>query len=268
MTDEEMAERLRSKGWGCESPATYRIDFDESFRKLWAKVQDYTLISMERAWGVYSGIRYLLQRNIEGDLVECGVWKGGTCMLMAHTLLAAGARPRQLWLYDTFKGMPSPGKEDRIASTGEALSKRCPEGWWAAGEELVRSNLAKTGYPSELLEFVPGDVCQTLREKRPKKIALLRLDTDWYASTKAELEFLYPSLVSGGFLIIDDFGHFQGVQQAVEEFFTDPGTAPYFHRSDYTGRIGIKESPSKQERWRKRNRRVRKSLLGRTGSSK
>jgi len=240
--DEETAAILRSRGWGCESPATHRIDIEDSFKEIWKEAAPHTMISMERGYAVYSGIRHIVRRGIPGDFVECGVWQGGTCMLMALSLMQLGAQERNIWMYDTYSGMTVPGDEDKIASSGQAVSERWEEGWWAAGTELVRSNLAKTGYPMDRFRIIAGDVCMTLDEHIPEKTALLRLDTDWYASTKKELEVLYPVLEKGGVLIIDDYGHFSGARQAVDEYFQNDRDAPLFQRSDYTGRMALKEN--------------------------
>ncbi len=240
--EEQQAQVLRQKGWGCESPATWRLDIrrDASFQRIWSQASSYTMISQERAYTLYTGLRYILDRQIPGDLAECGVWQGGSCLIMALTLMEYGASFRTIWMYDTYEGMTPPGDEDRIEATGEALAKRWKKGWWAAGMEQVRGNLDGCGYPLEAFKMVKGDVCQTLDKERPESLALLRLDTDWYASTKKELEVLYPLLVRGGILIIDDYGHFKGARQAVDEYFHDPLTRPFFQRSDYTGRCALK----------------------------
>ncbi len=242
VSDLEKAEALRKKGWGCESPATWRIDIhkDADFQRIWDCASCCTMISKERAYALYMALRYILDRQIPGDLAECGVWQGGSCMIMALTLLTRGGPLRDIWMYDTYEGMTMPGQEDRIEATGQAAAQRWKEGWWAAGMELVRENLKGCGYPMEHFKLVKGDVCRTLDEQRPGSLALLRLDTDWYASTKKELEVLYPVLSRAGVLIIDDYGHFSGARQAVDEYFHDPLTRPFFQRSDYTGRCAVK----------------------------
>jgi len=247
-SDQDMADFLKSRGWGCESPSTYHIDLEDAFLRIWDVISPYTLISMERGYALYTGIRHLLARRIPGDLVECGVWQGGSCMLMAMTLLAEKAPPRPIWLFDTYSGMTEPGEEDRIAVSGQAVSERWHPGWWAAGTEVVKKNLSLTGYPMEMFRMVEGDVCKTLDHHSPADCALLRLDTDWYASTKKELEVLYPHLNRGGLLIIDDYGHFSGARQAVDEYFKDDPEKPLFHRNDYTGRTAVKESVSLKAR--------------------
>lgn len=92
-----------------------------------------------------------------------------------------------------------------------------------------------------MLEFVIGPVEETLITKVPERIALLRLDTDWYESTRAELEYLYPRLVVGGVLIVDDYGHWKGARKAVDEYFAALGNdAPLLNRLDYTGRMAVR----------------------------
>lgn len=106
--------------------------------------------------------------------------------------------------------------------------------------EEVRSNLLGTGYPAERVTFVKGRVEDTLPRVLPGPIALLRLDTAYYESTKRELEQLYPLLVLGGVLIIDDYGHWKGARRAVDEYFAASGLRPFLHRIDYTGRLVLK----------------------------
>lgn len=235
--------RLEAEGYGVIPNDQYLIDLEDEFREIWDQVSPFTMTSPERGYGLYQAVKHLEERALEGDLVECGVWKGGSCMLMMRTLAALGRR-RRIWLYDTFTGMPEPGDEDTIAWNGRSVREK----WetdalasWAVGVEQVKQNLSAVFYPEEELRFVPGDVAETLERELPDRIALLRLDTDWYASTKLELELLYPRLVSGGVLIIDDYGHFEGARQAVDEYFSRPDTAPILlNRLDYTGRIGLK----------------------------
>ena len=253
--DESSARRLlEERGYGVIPPEQYLSDLEDSFFRIWKRVKPYTMTSPERGYALYRGVRHLVEEKIPGALAECGVWKGGSCMLMALALSEAEDQGRSLYLYDTFQGMTPPGKEDRIAWNGASLQERwlrdsrggsTPFADWAVGMEEVRENLAKTDYPREKFCLVPGPVEETLEGKMshlPESLALLRLDTDWYASTKVELEVLYPRLVPGGILIIDDYGHFQGARTAVDEYFSGlpAGEAPLLHRIDYTGRGGIK----------------------------
>ena len=97
-----------------------------------------------------------------------------------------------------------------------------------------------TGYDFSKMNFVKGDIMETLKTTKPKSIAILRLDTDWYNTTKFELVELYPLLSENGILIIDDYGHWQGARQAVDEYFTENKIHIFLNRVDYTCRLGIK----------------------------
>ena len=247
MTEKEAAEALRSKGYGVVPPDQYLIDMEPEFKAVWESVRAYTMTSAERAYGLYKAVEYCVKAGIKGDFVECGVWKGGSCMLMALALKEFNGASRKLWLYDTFSGMTEPTPEDVIAWNSRPVSEKWEEdrkgiknnfGSWAVGLPEVQRNLESTGYDPSLVEYVVGDVAVTLDEQAPEKIALLRLDTDWYESTRKELESMYPRLASGGILIIDDYGHFKGARKAVDEYFA--GTPVYFSRLDYTGRILVK----------------------------
>lgn len=264
MTDQEIrqaAEELRRQGWGVIPPAQFRPDLerDADFSRAWAQAEPYTMTSPERGWALWEAVRYVQERQLPGVWVECGVWRGGSSLLaaLAHRCFAPGAvargsggnPDRDYYLYDTFTGMTEPGEEDRIAWTGEAVRSRWARtpGWWAADQASVARLMEETGQiPPEHLRIIPGDVLETLEaaENLPDRIAVLRLDTDWYASTKRELEILYPRLVPGGVLIIDDYGHFEGARQAVDEYFDTSRSGapprPALFRADYTGRAGVK----------------------------
>ena len=166
-------------------------------------------------------------------------------MAVALALLARGQSHRHLYLYDTFEGMSEPTEADR-SHTGESAQAQLArtargEGVWCeAGLEDVQANLAATGYPAERIHFVRGKVEDTIPGTVPEKIALLRLDTDWYESTRHELQHLYPRLSRFGPLIIDDYGHWQGARRAVDEYFAGRGPDHYLHRVDYTARMLIK----------------------------
>jgi len=208
------------------------------------------MTSAERQWALINAVRHVVRAQVPGDIVECGVWRGGAAMAAALTLLDAGSSDRKIWLYDTFAGMTAPGADDVRAADGVAARRtwtrhRRVDGgndWCRAPLADVRSNMAATGYPETGLRFVQGPVEQTLLESAnlPDSIALLRLDTDWYESTRTELEILYPRLSIGGVLIIDDYGHWQGARKAVDEFFAARAEVILLNRIDDTGRIGIR----------------------------
>lgn len=171
-------------------------------------------------------------RNIPGDVVECGVWKGAN-IILARKLLP----DRVCWLFDTFTGMTLPAEID-VSQGGRVASERyqatLDKGWCRASLGDVRLNLADAGVlDDDRLRFIVGDVTETLQSPAciPEQIALLRLDTDWYASTKIELDVLYPRLSPGGILIVDDYGHWLGARKAVDEYF---GGAVEMQWIDYT----------------------------------
>jgi len=239
------AKMLSDAGWGVKPPGQFLDDMDADFLKHWDEVKEFTLISPERGWALAEALRYVCRSGIPGDIAECGVWKGGACLLASLVLMEEEGQDseRHIWLYDTFTGMVAPGEEDKIASSGEALSERNPEGWWASPLDEVKNNLKKSNLGQEKYRFVEGPVELTLESEVPERLAVLRLDTDWYESTMKELEVLYPRLSPGGILIIDDYGHFTGARKAVDEYFRRIGETVLLHRSDYTGRVLVKKHP-------------------------
>ncbi len=222
-------------------------DFDASAIATIRRVQPYTMTSPERLFALIQAVRYVSKAGVPGDIVECGVWKGGSMMAAALTLLECHDRSRNLYLFDTFDGMTRP--TDRDASidgiTAQALlqssSKSDPASvWCCAALEEVTSAMRGTGYEVERLHFVKGPVEETVPDRSPAHIAILRLDTDWYESTMHELKHLFPRLSQGGVLLIDDYGHWQGCRAAVDEYFADNKMSILLNRVDYTGRLAVK----------------------------
>ena len=217
-------------------------------RSIIDRIRPFTMTSDERIWSLLQSTRYITERPVSGDIVECGVWRGGSMMAAALQLLELGAEDRHIWLYDTYEGMTPPTPEDKEAATGvtaEHLLSTTEVGdgdnvWCVADERDVSTNLTSTGYPADRLHFIKGDVAQTLTHTKPESIALLRLDTDWYASTKAELEFLYSRLAPCGVCILDDYGHWEGARKAVDEYFASHPPRPLMMPIDYSGRIFMK----------------------------
>lgn len=217
-------------------------DIDEpDFLAALAHCRPATMTSKERLYALYGAVRYVVDAGIAGAFVECGVWKGGSVMMMALTLRHLGITDRDIYLFDTFTGQPAPSKED-IDFAGVSVAAMNEQGmvWPRSPAEEVRANLATTGYPMERFHLVPGDVRQTIPGAAPERIALLRLDTDWYESTAHELKNLFPRLAPRGPLIIDDYGHFRGSRQAVDEFLARQPTRYFLQRIDYTARLLIK----------------------------
>ncbi len=218
------------------------------FYDLYLECKPYTMTSIERMYALYKGVEYVVKNNIEGDFVECGVWKGGSSMLIAKTLLKFGVNDRSIWMYDTYEGMSEPTENDKdIQGTKaeELLNKESKEVsgsiWCYSGLDEVKSNLSATKYPMDKINFIKGKVEDTIPHSIPDKvISLLRLDTDWYESTRHELIHLYPKLIHKGVIIIDDYGHWQGAKKAVDEYMKANNQCLLLQHIDYTGRIAVK----------------------------
>jgi hypothetical protein len=224
------------------------VEHEPGFAPIMELARPYTMTSVERMFAMHQAVRYLEDAKIEGAIVECGVWRGGSIMIAIATLNLLKSRNREIFLFDTFEGLPKPDPVldvdiwDNKGHDGWILEARSAESsnWAYASLDDVRSNVLGLGYPERLIHFVKGMVERTIPEQSPDKIALLRLDTDWHSSTKHVLENLFPALVPGGVLIMDDYGHFMGARKAADDYFNDRGIRMLLNRTDYSGRIGIK----------------------------
>lgn len=196
--------------------------YDEAARQVLQRVSPRTMTDHAKLFGLVEATRYLVRNGIDGDVVECGVWRGGSMQAVALTLQELDASDRDLHLFDTFEGMPPPSDKDRRGDTTaqELLSGHDKDHrvWAVAGRDDVEEAMREVGYPSEHVHFHQGMVEDTVPGRAPDRIALLRLDTDWYESTLHELEHLYPRLVPGGVLILDDYGDWEGARQATDEY--------------------------------------------------
>jgi hypothetical protein len=205
------------------------------FLRDYAAISPFSMVDHGGGYAVWEAVNYVVDRQIEGAFVECGVWRGGMSMLMARRLAALADAPRQQYLYDTFEGMSEPGDIDRdkhgaAAAERLAASSREDESdsvWAFASQGAVTRNFIQCGIPLDNVKMIKGKVEDTIPGTIPEKIAILRLDTDWYESTKHELEHLYPRLMQGGVLLIDDYGFWQGCRKAVDEFFGGKVPRPY-----------------------------------------
>lgn len=215
-------------------------------------VNTRTMTGKQRLANLLEAVLYLNGNSVPGDFVECGVWRGGSVMAMALKSQATGNCNRKIWLFDTFQGMTEPNESDILLSTnvpakelinleGRVDMRKDPyqEGVLAyASRRDVEEGIKSLSYPADNFIFVEGDVRSTLNEVEiPKQIALLRLDTDFYDSTLITLEKLWPNLVIGGVLIIDDYDSWGGSRKAVDEYFKD---YPQFLMRMDTGRIVVK----------------------------
>jgi len=219
---------------------------DHEFKHIFLKYRNYTMTNLHRMYALYKSVKYIAKAGIPGDIVECGVWRGGSAMLVAHTLLEMGDTSRDLYLYDTYSGMSEPSLLDHLVSDKDNLAldewknnKGEDYNKWAYSSlDEVRSNMLSTGYPIEKIKFVEGKVEDTIPAVKPDQISLLRLDTDWYESTRHELNHLYPLLVKKGILILDDYGYWAGSKKAVDEYFANRPVL--LSRIDSNGRIVVK----------------------------
>jgi O-methyltransferase len=222
-------------------------DFDDSFLPIMSKCLPFTMTSEERLYAFSKAIEYITNAKVEGDIVECGVWKGGSSMCAMLSLINNKDTSRMFYLYDTYEGMSEPTEMDADHSGKDAktllnqsIKTKDDVMWCYAPIDDVKSNIESTNYPKNLVHFVKGKVEDTIPQTIPDKIAILRLDTDWYESTYHELKHLFPRLVKGGVIIIDDYGHWKGAREAVDQYFNENGIHILLNRIDYTGRIGIK----------------------------
>lgn len=221
---------------------------ENEFWKIYELCSLYTMTSLERMYALYKAVYYILENDIEGDFIECGVWKGGCAMLMAKLLEIHNIKNRKIILYDTYEGMSEPTEKDKDFSgktAAELLQASSIEDqasvWCYSSFEEVKNNINLTGFDVERFHMIKGKVEDTIPANLPtSKIALLRLDTDWYESTLHELVHLYPLLNHHGILIIDDYGHWEGCRRAVTEYIKDNNINLLLNRIDNTGRIAIK----------------------------
>jgi Macrocin-O-methyltransferase (TylF) len=222
-------------------------NLEPEFLALYEQCREYTMTSWERLYALYKSVRYIVENSIAGDLVECGVWRGGSMKLVAHVLYSLGDTNRTLFLYDTFEGMTEPDPAlDKDFSGNPATNdwhevQRRGVKWAYAPVQEVEEVLAKSRYPSEKIKFVKGPVEETIPATIPASIALLRLDTDWHSSTKHEMEHLYPRVSPQGIVILDDYGHYQGARRAVDDYLSKLDKKPLLQRVDYSCFLLVKQ---------------------------
>ena len=224
------------------------VDMDKDFFPVYEKCKLYTMTSLERMYALYKAVKYVVEQKIEGDFVECGVWKGGSAMLIAATLVQLKCFDKKIYLYDTFEGMSSPSEKDKsyAGKTAKKLLKNSKNNkeesniWCFCTLEHVKQNFSTINYPNANVFYIKGKVEETINANNHEKIALLRLDTDWYESTYHEMTYLYPVLEKSGVLIIDDYGYWQGAREAIDQYCSENKIHILLNRIDYTGRIAVK----------------------------
>jgi len=227
----------------------YPSDFSKADVEIIEAVRRCTMAkTVDKIFPILNAVRHVAQHRIEGSVVECGVWRGGMMMGAARMLLSLGDSTRHLYLYDTFEGMAEPTEQDTDVKGKKALTRyreapRTNTGgvdWCYASIEEVTENLKSTGYPMDKVHLIKGLVENTLPAGAPESISVLRLDTDWYASSKHEMVHLFPRLQRGGVLILDDYGFWQGCRQATDEYFEANRVQMHLVRVDEACRVGIK----------------------------
>ena len=209
---------------------------DDFFWATLEQVHGCTLLDTSKLYNLYESTRYIVNNRIPGSIVECGVFLGGAMMLVATTLRELGDEERDIYLYDTFTGFADDVTEFDISYRGKKVGTQKIQHFM----EATQNNLFQTGYPESKIHFIEGDVAESLDGNLPSTISMLRLDTDTYASTKIELELAYPLLVPRGVLLIDDYGYSNGARKAVDEYFENSSSKPFFQRPNYSLRTAIK----------------------------
>jgi|LakMenEpi03Aug12_release.lakeMendotaPanAssembly.Ray.scaffolds.fasta_scaffold186377_2 O-methyltransferase len=194
------------------------------------KAKNYSMTDYKNLYLSAQAIKYISENNIDGDIVECGVWKGGHIIIF-KSLCEKYELSKKIFAFDTFEGMTVSTEADLNYNEEKAcdllnkvvITKNDGDNIWCyASLDSVKNNITNSTGNIANINFIKGDVCETLKETSnlPEKISLLRLDTDFYESTKIELQTLYPLLQEGGLLIIDDYGHWKGAKKAVDEYFS------------------------------------------------
>ena len=241
---------IKKLGYEIHRVNTY-VEFPSHFSKtdieIIKSVKLFTLTSIERRFALIQAVNYIIKNKIAGDIVECGVWKGGSIMIIVKTLLELKSYDKELYLFDTFEGMPKPTEFDVSYKDKLAIKEfedqkidNNSSDWLRIELDEVKKNVFSTGYNKEKFHFIKGKVEDTIPKNSPETISILRLDTDWYDSTRHELIHLFPRLVRGGVVIIDDYGFWRGAKKAVDEYFEENNILILLNRIDTTGVIGIK----------------------------
>lgn len=211
------------------------------------KKNNLTMGSIEKLIDTALACKYILNKNIDGDFVECGVWRGGHSIL-AKKILELNNSNKKVWMFDTFSGMTEPTEVDKKFSSKDKAIKKYTETlnndfsrWCYSSIEEVKDNCKKASLNLTGINFIKGDILDKLENtKLPNKISFLRLDTDWYESTKKELEYLYPLLVKHGVITIDDYGSWEGSKKAVDEYFLKNNIHLFLQAVTHSQRTAIK----------------------------
>lgn len=226
------------------------FELDAFERNLIYEIRENNLsmCSYSRLAATAMACKYICENNTEAVFVECGVWRGGNGIIAA-AIFEKYKTPYKIYLFDTYKGMTKPTKEDKKISGGELALKlftlkkgKVFNDWCYAPIEQVKDNFKKYGLLNKNIFFIEGDITKTLlkSENTPGIISILRLDTNWHKSTKIILEKLYPKLKIGGVLLSNDYAFWSGSKKAIDDYFKKNSNRPYFQYVDHSGRTAIK----------------------------
>ena len=213
--------RTVAESWSLISPS--------EFSALFRQVRGHTMCSLARLRGLHEEVKWVVENNLAGDVVECGCARGGSAALIALSLRQLGER-RNLWLFDTFEGLPAPTSNDPDYEIAELFTGTCL-GQLEDVQELFRDLAVADG-----VQFVKGLFQDTIPQSAIEHIALLHIDGDWYDSVKVCLEALYDKVVPGGIIQFDDYGYWKGARKAVDEFLAHREIKVPLKKLDYSGR--------------------------------
>jgi O-methyltransferase len=180
----------------------------------------FTMVKNINLINLYQLVREANRLRLEGDIVECGVWNGGSAAVMAVACIddESQMKQRTFWLFDSFQGLPAPGERD-----GNVEKDMYFAGWNKGEIAKVKRIFDQVGVPPGQLRIIPGWFEATLKSAHVQNIAVLHVDADWYDSVKEVLDTFYDKVVPGGFVVLDDYGLWQGCRQAMTDFFAERG---------------------------------------------
>jgi O-methyltransferase len=195
--------------------------------------QALTMVGLRRLDNIHSCIRDVVRDGVEGDLIETGVWRGGSTIFMRGALQAYGDTERVVWVADSFRGLPEPDVE-RYPTDGQLAFWNNPH--LAVSAQEVRDNFRRFGLLDDRVRFLEGWFKDTLPSAPIEKLSVVRLDGDMYESTIDALRPLYPKLAVGGYIIVDDYyGVPTGCGRAVDDYRAEHGIDEEIVRIDWTG---------------------------------
>ena len=218
---------------------------DDEFFTLLRRVRPHTMLPENRLHNLYRCIRNVLLDDSPGNFAEFGVAGGGSTALMALLIQKHSKRPRTVFAFDTFNGMPDPTREDRLHDGIDADATGWGAGSCAAPCGSVRHVCHALGI-SEVVRIVPGLFKDTLPEMRSRMgtLAFLHCDADWYVSTRDIFTHAYPLLTEGGIVVVDDYGYWDGCTRAVDQYLERMNRKPELKTVQGGGAVWfIKEAP-------------------------